>query len=103
VGVALLALFFAAGLILVALWTALPIAVFGVRSILRDLLETQRETNQHLDALRRSEHRVAVAHTIRIERNVAKLKLVLSDRFRPKRLSRVIVPVSLLKREGNLD
>jgi hypothetical protein len=44
---------FALGVTLVALWIALPFAVFGIKSALRDLLAAQQETNRLLGELRR--------------------------------------------------
>ncbi|MHB8765075.1 MAG: hypothetical protein ACYDA8_12175 [Deferrisomatales bacterium] len=49
-----LTLVFGLALVVLALWLALPFAVFGTRRTLRDLLAAQRETNQRLDDLRRA-------------------------------------------------
>ncbi|MBI5016693.1 MAG: hypothetical protein HZB55_14555 [Deltaproteobacteria bacterium] len=48
-----LTLAFGLGVTLLALWIALPFAVFGVKSALRDLLVAQRETNRLLAGLGR--------------------------------------------------
>ena len=52
ISVAFLTLAFAAGIVLLALWVALPLAIFGLRSTLRELLEGQRETNRSLREIR---------------------------------------------------
>jgi predicted PurR-regulated permease PerM len=49
-----LTLLFALGLVVLALWIALPFAVFGTKAVLRDLLEAQRETNRKLDQIRKT-------------------------------------------------
>ena len=51
VAVGVLAVFFTLGIIVTALWIALPFAVFGVKRLLRELGAAQRETNQRLAAL----------------------------------------------------
>lgn len=39
-------------LVLLVLWIALPFAVFGLKSLVRQCVEEQRKTNAHLAALR---------------------------------------------------
>ncbi|GAB4279558.1 MAG: hypothetical protein Kow0092_35320 [Deferrisomatales bacterium] len=52
--VILLGLVFAAILVFLAVWVALPFAVFGTKSLLRDLVAAQRETNRKLDEIHRA-------------------------------------------------
>ena len=49
-----LTVLFTIALVVLALWIALPFAVFGTKAVLRDLLEAQRETNQKLDQIRQA-------------------------------------------------
>jgi hypothetical protein len=51
--VVILTVIFAAGIALLALWIALPVAVFGVRSALRELVAAQGDTNRELAEIRR--------------------------------------------------
>ena len=47
----LLSILFALGLVVVVLWLTLPFALFGTKRLLREILEAQRETNEHLQEL----------------------------------------------------
>ena len=50
-GIAVLALLFAAIIVFVTLWVTLPLAVYGLKSTLRELLEAQREANRRLEGI----------------------------------------------------
>lgn len=47
-----LTLLFTLIIVVLALWIALPFAVFGIKSLLRDILDAQRETSKKLDQTR---------------------------------------------------
>lgn len=49
-----LALFFALMIVILAVWVALPFAIFGTKSLLRDLLAAQRETNRKLEEIEKA-------------------------------------------------
>jgi hypothetical protein len=50
--VLLLAFFFASLIVSVTLWVTLPFAVFGARSLLRELVRAQEESNRLLGDIR---------------------------------------------------
>jgi predicted PurR-regulated permease PerM len=43
-------------IVTIALWIALPFAIFGSKALLRDLIKQQKQTNQHLENLLRSKN-----------------------------------------------
>ncbi len=57
--VAALSLLFALGFAVLAVWAALPFAVFGVKRLLRELLAAERDTGRQLEELRRAVARLA--------------------------------------------
>lgn len=43
---------FLVGLLIAVLWVLMPFAIFGTKPLLRQLIEQERITNEHLRALR---------------------------------------------------
>lgn len=42
-----------AGVVLVVAWILMPFAVFGLKRLMRELIDQQRQTNAHLDWMNR--------------------------------------------------
>ena len=53
IAILLLALAFGLGLIVLAVWIALPFGIFGTKPLLRELIAAHRETNKKLEEIRR--------------------------------------------------